>query len=226
MLRRSVVAIAVLGLLLVACGAPSRPKAATPTTGASTSTIALTPIGFDLGRLQVTPLGSMVGYGPEQFGPAWADTDHNGCDTRDDVLNRDLTGVMLQAGSRCVVRAGTLADPYTGTTIAFTQATAGAVAIDHVVPLGRAWAQGAASWSAADRSRFANDLVVPELLTVDAHAVQAKGDQAPDTWNPPDRAFWCLYATDWVQVKVAWNLTVTAAEKAALVPMLAGCAAP
>jgi hypothetical protein len=226
MVRRRVAALVVGGLLLTACGSSSGPKAAAPTAAASTSTTALTPIGFDLGRLLVAPLGPTAGLAPASFGPEWADTDHNGCDTRDDVLSRDLTAVVLKAGSRCVVQSGTLADPYTGTTVAITPATVGAVTIDHVVPLGRAWAQGAAAWSEGDRSRFANDLVVPELLAVGAGAVAAKGDQGPDTWKPPDRAFWCLYATDWVQVKVEWKLTVTAAEKAALLPMLAGCGPP
>ena len=32
-----------------------------------------------------------TGYSREEFGPAWADVDHNGCDTRNDILARDLT---------------------------------------------------------------------------------------------------------------------------------------
>ena len=32
-----------------------------------------------------------TGYDREQFGQAWADADRNGCDTRNDVLRRDLT---------------------------------------------------------------------------------------------------------------------------------------
>jgi hypothetical protein len=50
------------------------------------------------------------GYSRAQFGPAWADTDHNGCDQRNDVLQRDLAGVRLKIGSRCLVASGVLHD--------------------------------------------------------------------------------------------------------------------
>jgi hypothetical protein len=32
-----------------------------------------------------------TGYTRDEFGPAWADVDRNGCDTRNDILARDLT---------------------------------------------------------------------------------------------------------------------------------------
>ena len=42
-----------------------------------------------------------------QFGKAWADVDHNGCDTRNDILNRDLTGVRHKWRTHnCVVKSG------------------------------------------------------------------------------------------------------------------------
>src|SRR5690606_27746738 len=62
------------------------------------------------------------------FGPAWSDDvdvdgGHNGCDTRNDVLRRDLTDVALEPGTRrCVVLTGMLADPYTGGQVAFDRA--------------------------------------------------------------------------------------------------------
>lgn len=40
----------------------------------------------------------------EQFGPAWKDVDHNGCDTRNDILDRDLT--VKDKRNACVVTAG------------------------------------------------------------------------------------------------------------------------
>ncbi|MCU1639541.1 MAG: hypothetical protein JWL94_2188 [Microbacteriaceae bacterium] len=52
------------------------------------------------------------------FGSAWLDVDRNGCDTRNDILARDLTGETLEPNN-CVVLTGTLADKYTGTTINF-----------------------------------------------------------------------------------------------------------
>jgi hypothetical protein len=59
-------------------------------------------------------------YDPDRFGPRWADVDHDGCDTRNAILARDLTGETFVPGShRCEVATGILHDPYTGHTIAF-----------------------------------------------------------------------------------------------------------
>jgi len=41
--------------------------------------------------LPVKGRASKTGYGRSRFGIAWKDTDKNGCDQREDVLNRDLT---------------------------------------------------------------------------------------------------------------------------------------
>lgn len=50
------------------------------------------PVGADdaMSTLTVTGRGPKTGYDREQFGSAWTDVDRNGCDTRNDVLNRDL----------------------------------------------------------------------------------------------------------------------------------------
>ena len=77
-----------------------------------------------------------TGYKRTQFGKAWADVDHNGCDTRNDILNRDLTGVRHKWRTHnCVVKSGKLHDPYTGKDIKFKKGkkTSTAVQIDHVV---------------------------------------------------------------------------------------------
>ena len=93
----------------------------------------------------------MTGYRRAQFGPAWTDDvtvagGHNGCDTRNDMLRRDLTHVVIKAGTGgCVVASGVLRDPYTATVIAFIRGrqTSSAIQIDHVVALGDAWQTGA-----------------------------------------------------------------------------------
>ena len=93
-----------------------------------------------------------TGYDREQFGPAWSDVDRNGCDTRNDILKRDLAGETFKPGTHdCVVLTGTLDDPYTGKTIAFSrgQGTSEAVQIDHVVALSDAWQKGAQQLDAA-----------------------------------------------------------------------------
>ena len=61
-----------------------------------------------------------TGYDRDQFGPAWTDDNdvdfgHNGCDTRNDILRRDLRDVVLKPDTQgCVVLTGRLDDPYTG----------------------------------------------------------------------------------------------------------------
>ena len=63
----------------------------------------------------------------------------------------------------------------------------------------------------------------PELWAVTDNVNQDKGDKSPDAWKPPLTSFHCVYARSWVQVKHAWVLSVTAAEKAALTSMLNTC---
>ncbi len=43
-----------------------------------------------LGSLEVKGRAPKSGYSRAQFGQAWADVDRNGCDTRNDILARDL----------------------------------------------------------------------------------------------------------------------------------------
>ena len=65
-----------------------------------------------LADLRVRGRAPQTGYEREQFGDGWVDTDRNGCDTRNDVLARDLTGETFRPGTDdCVVVSGTLADP-------------------------------------------------------------------------------------------------------------------
>jgi len=172
--------------------------------------------------LQVKGRAPKTGYSRDQFGPAWQDTDGNGCDQRNDVLARDLTATTLKASS-CEVLTGTLADPYGGTTIAFVRGveTSSAVQIDHVVALSDAWQKGAQQWDAATRVKFANDLV--NLLAVDGPLNVQKGDGDAATWLPPNKAYRCQYVARQVGVKYTYGLWVTAAEQNAMVSVLSTC---
>ncbi|SFT93976.1 Excalibur calcium-binding domain-containing protein [Geodermatophilus amargosae] len=165
-----------------------------------------------------------TGYDRDLFGAGWVDTDRNGCDTRNDVLARDLTGEAFKPGTRdCVVLTGTLADPYSGRTIAFQrgQTTSDDVQIDHVVALSDAWQKGAQQWDTAQRTRFANDPL--NLLAVDGPLNTQKGDGDAATWLPPARSHRCAYVARQVAVKVSYGLWTTQAERNAIATVLSAC---
>ncbi|MDO4666009.1 MAG: HNH endonuclease family protein [Actinomycetaceae bacterium] len=153
-------------------------------------------------------------YDRARFGKKWADVDHNGCDTRNDILRRDMTGVAAKPGTHeCVVAQGVLNDPYTGKTINFRRGehSSSAVQIDHVVALMDAWNSGAYQWDENKREQYANDPLV--LLAADGPANQAKGASSADQWMPSNNAFHCAYIARQVAIKQKWSLSVTAAEQ-------------
>ncbi|MEV1022342.1 HNH endonuclease family protein [Streptomyces sp. NPDC050264] len=161
-----------------------------------------------------------TGYARERFGTAWADTDSNSCDTRDDILKRDLESVRYSDGD-CKVVSGTLApDPYGGKDISFTRGRS-KVDIDHLVALSDAWQKGAAKWEPAKRIAFANDPL--NLLAVDATPNRSKGDGDTATWLPPNKGYRCTYVAGQVAVKKKYEVWVTAAESAAMKKVLGGC---
>jgi hypothetical protein len=201
-----VLAVLVVVVALVGGASPSSPARA----------------GDLVDQLTVKGRAPKTGYAREQFGPAWSDVDRNGCDTRDDILNRDLTAKQWRLGTHgCVVIAGFLADPYTGQTIPFAKADASAVQIDHVVALSDAWQKGAATWSAPQRLAFANDPL--NLLAVDGPSNARKSDGDTATWLPPNKPYRCRFVARQVAVKAKWDLWVTAAERDAMARVLARC---
>jgi hypothetical protein len=159
------------------------------------------------------------------FGPAWSDDTeaeggHNGCDTRNDILRRDLEDPVTRPGTHgCVVIAGTLLDLYTGATLRFVKAEAGKVQIDHVFPLAAAWDFGASRWSLDKRRAFAND--PRNLLATSAAMNQSKGDRTPALWMPPRGQ--CRYAGAYLAVAVAYQLPVSKADRDALDRALQRC---
>jgi Protein of unknown function (DUF1524) len=170
-----------------------------------------------LEKLVVAPPASMRGYSRARF-PHWLETGDN-CDRRDTVLRRDGEQIRLRG---CNVVGGRWFSPYDGKQLTRPSK----VDVDHVVPLANAWRSGAADWTDERRGEFANDLDSPELLAVSASANRSKGDQDPAQWKPPRRETWCQYAQDWIGVKSHWRLSVTAAEKDALIDMLEICVWP
>jgi len=171
----------------------------------------------------------MTGYDRELFGSAWSDDNgnpfgHNGCDTRNDILRRDLEHPVVETGTNeCVVLSGTLNDPYTATAIHFVrgETTSTQVQIDHVVALGDAWQTGAQRWGPERRQDFANDPL--NLLAVDGPVNESKGDADAATWLPPNHAFRCRYVARQTAVKAKYGLWMTTAEQAATRQILSGC---
>ena len=178
----------------------------------------------ELASLQVKDRASKTGYSREQFGPAWDDVDGNKCNTRDDILRRDLTNVRFKVKTHaCTVITGTLADPYTGKTIEFKRGkkTSSAVQIDHVVALSNAWQTGAQDLTAEQRRQLAND---PEnLLAADGPANQQKSDADASEWLPSNASYRCTYVARQVQVKAKYKLWVTADEKKVMERTLNSC---
>lgn len=175
-----------------------------------------------LATVVVKGRGPKTGYSRGEFGAPWADVDRNGCDTRDDVLNRDLVAKVWRLGTHgCVVIAGVLHDPYTGARLVFTKSDAAAVQIDHVVSLSDAWQKGAAQWDARRRRAFANDPL--NLLAVDGPTNARKGDGDAATWLPPQKSYRCRFVARQVAVKARWQLSVTQAEHDAIERVLARC---
>jgi Protein of unknown function (DUF1524) len=195
----------------------------------SQRTVPLPPSGGALEALETLAIREPVpdgGYERELFGEPWADVDVNGCDTRNDVLARDLDHVAYADDrTACVVRSGVLEDPYTGTTIPFVRGveTSAAVQVDHVVALLDAWRKGAASWDSATRERFANDPL--NLLASDGPANMSKGARDASAWLPPDATFRCQYVARQVAVKVVYELAVTPSELESMRGVLASCPA-
>lgn len=161
-------------------------------------------------------------YQREAFGNGWLDTDGNGCDTRNDILARDLTDTKVDTDS-CTVLSGTLADPYTASTIQFTRgaATSSKVQIDHIVPLALAWGEGAWKWTSAQREQFANDPM--NLLAVDGPTNSAKSDKPISTWLPPSKTYHCTYVALYVAVHDKYKLAMSSSDSAAAAKLVSAC---
>ena len=162
-------------------------------------------------------------YRRDAFGDSWTDDNdapggHNGCDTRNDILERDLVDKTYVSIKRCpnAIATGTLHDPYTNATVALVRGekTGAAVQIEHIVPLAYAWDMGARFWTDELRVRFAND--PGNLLAVEGQVNQDKGDSEPALWMPPNSAFHCQYAMQFIAVARGYGLPVDAPSVPAL----------
>lgn len=163
-----------------------------------------------------------------------ADGKHAAYNTRDLVLDRDLSGTTHKANGR--VATGTLdPEPYTGGTVHFVQgkankaeggsasATDGGIQIDHVVAYAEAYNSGLKDRTEEQRDAYYTDPDV--LLAVQAQANNAKKDADAAGWMPSWDAFRCDYAALQIGIKAKYSLTVDQKEHDALASTLAQCPA-
>jgi hypothetical protein len=232
------VILAVLAVLVVArmreagpADAPAQSPVPPPTSGQAPQPIPQTP-GYDRARtlmagLPVKGWDRDTDYARSRFGEAWSDDvnvefGHNGCNTRDDILRRDLAQLTVRPGT-CYAATGVLHDPYTGAEIAFTRGpdTSSTVQIDHLVSLSDAWYKGARTWDPQRRKDFAND--PRNLIAVAAQPNFDKAFRDAASWLPPNAAFRCEFVARQVEVKTAYRLWVSAKEKRAMEAVLHNC---
>lgn len=192
---------------------PTSTPSTTPTPEAGTA-LAM------LADLDVKGRAPQTGYDADLFG--WRnDTDHNGCDTRNDVLRRDLDNITLARGSAgCKVIAGSLDDPYKGEAYKFTR-DPNNIDIDHVVARSNAWQTGANKFDGVKLEEFGNDPL--NLLAVDSSLNRQKGDADAATWLPPNKGFRCEYVARQIAVKHKYDLWVVEPEKEAMEQVLGDC---
>ena len=217
------IAVVVAAQVLLAAGHPGRTaQAGAPRVQPGTDVLA--------GVVVVPQRVRRDDYRRAAFGAAWDDDNgapggRNRCDTRDDILERDLFEKTYVSIKRCprAVASGTLRDPYTNSTVAFVRGNqvGSSVQIDHIVPLAFAWDMGARDWTAQLRKRFANDPA--NLLAVAGQANQDKGDLPPGEWLPPNAAFRCQYAVAFIGVLRGYHLKVDQASATELRNAAASC---
>jgi hypothetical protein len=209
-MRRIITLVLTLVVATTAWAVGVQPALAYPPTPPSASTAA-----SQLASLTVKAEGSTSGYSRDLF-PHWI-IQSGTCDTREQVLKRDGTGVTVD--SSCHPTAGKWYSVYDAVWVTDSSS----VDIDHIVPLAEAWKSGANAWTTARRQQFANDLTIAQLIAVSASSNRSKGDSDPSEWKPTNTSVHCIYAREWIWVKYTYGLSLQSAEKTALQQMLGTC---
>jgi|GEM_PF-2793441 len=159
-------------------------------------------------------IGSSVSWADDMHCPAyersmythWIDADHNGFDTRKEVLIRSN---LAHTGPK----HGRWYDPYTGRTFTSPES----LQIDHVVALAEAHRSGAWAWDSLKRMDYANYLKDPRhLLAVYGPANEEKSDKDPAHWLPAQRSYQKEYVRNWLAIKIKWGLTIDEDEQSAI----------
>jgi hypothetical protein len=143
----------------------------------------------------------------------------NGCDSRKAVIiSEAIVKPVVEKG--CVIKGGEWLSIYD--LVKVTEA--GKLDVDHMVPLAEAWDSGASAWDDAKREMYANDQTDPRhLIAVTGASNRSKSDRDPAEWLPTNKAYLCEYLTNWVSIKVRWNLSVDKNEKSSIETGLKYC---
>lgn len=154
----------------------------------------------------------------------WIDEDGDCQNTRHEVLIEESSiPVEFKTSKECQVAKGEWWGAFTNTVVS----SASKLDIDHLIPLKNAHVSGGWKWDRVKKAMFANSMSnAAHLIAVTASANRSKGAKSPDQWKPPNKGYWCRYATDWIKIKHDWSLNVTEAELQSLKLMLEMCQKP
>ena len=184
------------GVAALAVPAPPTADTAPPAlAAASPSTDATRTSGYDQAavkfeRLPVKGWDRHTDFARYRFGEAWSDDvnvefGHNGCNTRDDILRRDLADLVVRPGT-CYAQSGVLLhDLYTGESTAFVRGS-GTSTPCRSTTWSRCPTPGtrAREWDPQRRRDFAND--PHNLLAVGAQVNFDKAFRDATAWLPPN----------------------------------------
>ena len=145
-----------------------------------------------LAQLPVRPRSWAQGFDRNNFNGY--DFDHNGCETKSDLLARDLSDERVR--SDCSVTYGVLNDRYNGVSIELNR---GRISVDHVVSLSDAWQKGGERWDQIKLQSFGNDPL--NLIVTQTPTNQDKGNLDASQWLPPDASYRCGFVTSQIAIK-------------------------
>ncbi|MFD5890571.1 HNH endonuclease family protein [Streptomyces sp. NPDC060334] len=179
----------------------------------------IVPIGVAVSALQLAT-EDRTGYQRTSFKHWNAGANaSDGCNTRMEVLIAEAVEAP-EVGPGCTLTGGVWWSYYDERPVT----PAGALDIDHMVPLAEAWDSGASAWTAARREAYANDLgQETSLVAVTARSNRQKSDQDPAEWLPPSADALCRYGAEWTATKLRWRLAVDELERDRLLDIAAGC---
>jgi hypothetical protein len=133
----------------------------------------------------------------------WIDVDKDCQDTRQEVLIEESVVPVTLDERGCRVLTGKWICPLTGRVITNPKL----LDIDHRVPLKEAHMSGGWKWSKEKKQAFANDLSDPNHLEATYRgANRSKGAKDPADWMPKNKYYYCLYLTEWSNIKIKWEL--------------------